>query len=215
MANEDFKKIVIKDATLQWPKLDQTYRFNRSENRSEPAPNGAQGASWSCGFLMSAEDAKKLYHDLQTHYKECQSRNSKLPKFATVFGMRKNDDGTVVFSAKKNGMNGKGVANEAPTMLAGDLTPLADRRIWSGSTGNARIIAYPTQNPDGDGGISLLLDTIQVTKAIYGNDNLEDDFAPVAMKTEQVEAANDDPFGLPPVKQAAPSNAVFDDEIPF
>lgn len=222
MANPDFKKIIIKDALLQWPKLDQTYRFNRAENRSEPVASSAQGASWSCGILMSAEEAKALWGELQAHYKECQSRNSKLPAFTTVFGMKKRDDGTVVFSAKKNGMSAKGVANEAPKVLAGDLSPLADKRIWSGSTGNMRLIAYPSQNPAGEGGVSLLLDTIQVTKAIYGGDDAGDDFAPVQMQTENVEgkeeAVADDPFGLPDApKQAAPApvNDVFEDEIPF
>lgn len=222
MANPDFKKIVIKDASLQWPKLDQTYRFNRSENRSEPVAQSAQGASWSCGFLMSAEEAKALWGELQAHYKDCQTRNSKLPKFTTVFGMKKREDGTVVFSAKKNGMSAKGVANEAPKVLAGDLSPLADRRIWSGSVGNVRLIAYPVQNPDGDGGISLLLDTIQVTKAIYGSEQDIDDFEPVKMYMEKVEGKENDveadPFGLPPITkqvQAAPVNDVFDDEIPF
>ena len=228
MANLDFKKIVIKDATLQWPKLDQTYRYNRAENKSEPVPASAQGANWSCGILMSAEEARALWNELQAHYKDCQSRNNKLPNFSTVFGMKKRDDGLVVFSAKKNGVNSKGQPNKEPTVLAGDLTPLADRRIWSGSKGNIRFNAYPSQNPEGAGGISLLLDTIQVTKAIYGSGDDADDFKPVAMQTEQVEmpddgakeAATDDPFGLPPVDRTPPNEPPkasndFDDEIPF
>lgn len=222
MANPDFKKIVIKDAHLQWPKLDQTYRYNNIEKRSEPCPANAQGSSWSCGILMSSEEAKALWGELQAHYKECQSRNTKLPKFSTVFGMKKRDDGTVTFTAKKNGTSRNGQQNEAPKVLSGDLTPLTDRRLWSGSIGNMRLIAYPVQSPQGEGGISLLLDTIQVTKAVYGSDGADDDFAPVVMKTEQLDvetnADQEDEFGLPPVRtnaQPVAVNDVFDDEIPF
>jgi len=219
MANPDFKKIVIKDANLQWPKLDQTYRYNNVEKRSEPCAQNAQGASWSCGVLMSSEEAKALWTELKTHYADCQSRNSKLPDFKTVFGMKKREDGLVVFSAKKNGTNRAGQNNEAPKLLAGDLSPLEDRRIWGGSIGNMRVLAYPVQSPQGEGGISLLLDTIQVTKAVYDSAQNDDDFAPVQMQTEkvEVEAPQDDPFGLPPVQeQQAPARANdLDDEIPF
>lgn len=217
MANPDFKKIVIKDAHLQWPKLDQTYRYNRAENKSEPVAASAQGASWSCGMLMSAEEARELWTDLQAHYKDCQTRNSKLPKFKHVFGMKKREDGLVEFRAKKNGMSAKGLPNKEPTVLAGDLTPLEDRRIWSGSIGNVRLNAYPSQNPDGEGGVSLLLDTIQVTKAIYGSDDDKDDFTPLAMQTEtkEIEDKEDDPFGLPEIPGSNPPSNDLDDEIPF
>ena len=226
MANPDFKKIVIPNAHLIWPRLDQTYRYNRAENKSEAVTASAQGANWSCGMLMSSEEAKKLWGELQAHYKDCQTRNSKLPPFKTVFGMKKRDDGLVVFSAKRNGVNSKGQPNKEPTVLAGDLAPLLDRKIWTGSIGNVRMNAYPSQNPDGDGGISLLLDTIQVTKAIYGSGDDANDFAPVAMETETIQEMpkdasfdDGDPFGLPPVEQpqttAKKVSDDFDDEIPF
>ena len=220
MANPDFKKIVIKDAHLQWPKLDQTYRYNNVEKKSEPCAQNAQGASWQCGVLMSAEEAKSLWGELQAHYKDCQTRNSKLPNFSTVFGMKKREDGLVVFNAKKNGTNRAGQNNEPPKLLAGDLSPLEDRRIWGGSIGNMRVLAYPTQSPQGDGGISLLLDTIQVTKAVYGSDADGDDFAPVTMQTEKVETEAEqetDVFGLPPIEEQQSSATAndLDDEIPF
>lgn len=222
MANPDFKKIVIKDAHLQWPKLDQTYRYNNIEKRSEPCPVTANGAAWTCGILMSSEEAKVLWGELQAHYKECQSRSSKLPKFSTVFGMKKHDNGTVTFTAKRNGTTRDGQKNEAPNVLAGDLTPLPDRRLWSGSIANMKLSAHPVTSPQGEGGISLKLDTIQVTKAVYGSDFADNDFTPVAMETQHLDvetnADQEDEFGLPPVRTNAQPVAVsdvFDDEIPF
>jgi len=81
-------------------------------------------------------------------------------------------------------------------------------------------LAYPVQSPQGEGGISLLLDTIQVTKAVYGSDADGDDFAPVTMQTEKVETEAEqetDVFGLPPIKeqQSAAIANDLDDEIPF
>lgn len=65
----------------------------------------------------------------------------------------------------------------------------------------------------------MLLDTIQVTKAVYDSAQNDDDFAPVQMQTEKVEVeqSNDDPFGLPPIKeqQSAAMANDLDDEIPF
>lgn len=221
MANPDLKKFVLKNQLLQWPKLDQTYRFNRSENRSEAVAPTAAGATWTCGVMMSTEEAKGFYKDLKAHYDDCATRKS-LPAFKHVFGMKKREDGTVVFMAKKNGTSAKGQQNDAPKVLAGDLTDLQDKRIWSGSKGNVRVLAHPSQNPAGEGGISLLLDTVHVTHAIYGPD--EDDFKPTQMTSEQTQkeqdemtplAAKDDPFGLPPMTTEAKNSSELEDEIPF
>ena len=38
--------------------------------------------------------------------------------------MKKREDNTVVFMAKKNGTSAKGQQNDAPKILAGDLTDL-------------------------------------------------------------------------------------------
>ena len=125
-------------------------------------------------------------------------------------------------------------------MLDGNLNDLADKRIWSGSVGTLRVLAYPSKNPiDNTTGISLLLDTVQVTKAVYRTD---DDFEKKHMEVEgqpeqpaenSVEAdfkpvgeTKPDPFGLPPSKQPDATGGSseadnkapqpdFDDEIPF
>lgn len=221
MANPDLKKFVLKNQLLQWPKLDQTYRFNRSENRSEAVAPTASGATWTCGVMMSTEEARSFYNELKAHYDDCATRKS-LPAFKHVFGMKKREDGTVVFMAKKNGTSAKGQQNDAPKVLAGDLTDLQDKRIWSGSKGNVRVLAHPSQNPAGEGGISLLLDTVHVTHAVYGPD--EDDFKPTQMTSEQTQkgqdettpfAAKDDPFGLPPMTTEAQNRNDLEDEIPF
>lgn len=213
MANPDFKKVILKDATLLWPKLDATYRFNTSTRQSEKCAETAQGATWSCNFQLNAEDGKAMWETLKTHYNDCRSRNSKLPEFKKVFGLKKNDDGTVVLSAKKNAMSKQGTPNKPPQVLAADLTPLADKAFWTNSVGTARLLAFPIVDPEGSGGISLMLDVLQVTEAVYGGEDLSD-FSATEMKIEKP-AVDDDPFGLPPVTEAPKASADLDDEIPF
>ena len=217
MANEDFKKFVVKDAHLIYPRLDNTYRYDVTEGRSVKCEATANGASWSCGILLSTEEAKQFHKDFVEHYNERKAAGKKVPEFKKVFGMKKRDDGMVVMTVKKNGANQAGKENQPPQILAGDLSPLDNKTIWSGSTGTVRFFAFPSLNPQRDGGISLLLDAIQVTKAVYGSDLTGDDFSPVQMEVEQKEteaekpADDDDPFGLPPTN----ASADFDDEIPF
>ena len=212
MANNPiFKKILIKDTELAYPRLNQTFRYNSQEQRSEPCSQTAQGAAWSVSWTMSAEEAKKLYGELKTHYNECKTLDRTLPDFGTVFGMKKLDNGLVSFRAKKNGTNRNGEPNKAPLVIDGEKNDLADKAIWTGSRGTIRVIAFPSKSPQGEGGISLLLDAVQVTVAEYGDASGMDDFDTVETVVNKVES--EDPFGLPAAKPAA--SADFDDEIPF
>tara|TARA_R110001632_G_scaffold1327_2_gene5289 strand:+ start:1532 stop:2185 length:654 start_codon:yes stop_codon:yes gene_type:complete len=215
-ANPVFKKVLLKDIEFQYPRLDNTYRFNSQDQRSEPCSPTAQGAAWSISWSMSHEDAKSLHGELTEHYSQCAARDTTLPAFSKIFGMKKLDDGRVTFRAKKNGTNRNGDANQPPIVIGADKQPLADKAIWTGSKGTLRVVAFPSKSPQGEGGITLLLDAVQVTEPAYGGDGL-DDFDQVAPAKPD---AQDDPFGLPPIKSDPPQSKVsadrdLDDEIPF
>lgn len=185
--NDDFMKVLAKNVTLQFPKLSQTYRFNTQKQASEPCAPTASNAAWSVAFEMTKEEARPLYEQLKAHYDACRARNSKMPQFKTVFGMKKNEEtGTVTFTAKRNGMKKDGTANKAPTVIDGQKQPLADLNIWGGSKGTVRAWAVAVVDPDGNGGISLLLDAVQVTEARYGDGGM-DDFDTVESKADPFE----------------------------
>lgn len=190
--NDDFYKVLAKNVNLQYPKLNQTYRFNTQKQASEPCAPAASGAAWSVAFDMPKEQAKALYDELRGHYEACRSRNSKMPQFKTIFGMKKlkdengNETGLVQFSAKRNGMKKDGTPNKAPTVIDGQKQPLADLNIWGGSKGSVRAWAVAVIDPDGNGGISLLLDAVQVTEARYGDGGM-DDFDTVENKSDPFE----------------------------
>lgn len=185
--NDDFLKVLAKNVTLQFPKLNQTYRFNTQKQQSEPCAPTASNAAWSIGFEMPKEEARPIFEQLRAHYEACRARNSKMPPFKTVFGMKKNEEaGTVSFSAKRNGMKKDGSPNKAPTVIDGQKQPLADLAFWGGSKGTVRAWAVAVIDPDGNGGISLLLDAVQVTEARYGDGGM-DDFDTVESKADPFE----------------------------
>jgi len=212
--NDDFHKVLVKNVTLQYPKLNQTYRFNTQKQASEPCAPTASNAAWSVAFEMTKEQAKPLYEELRAHYEACRSRNSKMPQFKTIFSMKKlkdehgNETGMVQFTAKRNGMKKDGTPNKAPTVIDGQKQPLADLAFWGGSKGTIRAWAVAVIDPDGNGGISLLLDAVQVTEAVYGGNGL-DDFDTVESKADPFETK---PLGDDKRKRIAQE---LDDEIPF
>jgi len=216
--NADFFKVLVKGVKLVYPKLDKTYRFNTGKQASEPCQPTAQGAAWSVAWSMPTEDARALHGQLKQHYEGCRGRNPKLPAFSKVFGMKKAEDGqTVTFTAKRTGTKGDGTANSAPKVIDASKAPLADLAIWSGSVGSIRAWAFPAVDPDGKGGISMILDTVQVTQPIYGDGGLDDfdsDGSPSGSLDDFGPAAA--PAPAPRVQEPAkPINEVLGDDIPF
>lgn len=176
--NADFKKYVFRDVELRWAKLDQPHRFNPQAKQSEACSVDAQGAAYSVQWPLSLTEAKVIKADMKAHYDDCRSRDPQLPEFADIFGAKKDGDNPfVVFTGKKNAKSSSGKVNKAPIVVGSDHHPLTDLKIWSGSRGHVRVLAFPSTNPQHKtGGITLLLDAVVVTEAKYGSANLEDDF---------------------------------------
>ena len=214
--NPDFKKFVFKNVTFSWPRLDQPYRYNPSTEKSEPCPANAQGAGFSLAWTMPYAQAKPIFEEMRAHYEDCRTRNSKLPAFGTVFGLKKLknaegvDTGEAQFTAKKGAMSNDGKLNKEPIVVGADHQPLADRAIWGGSRGHVRVLAFPSTNPqDKSGGVSLLLDAVVVTHAEYGGDGLGDDFG-------EPEVVDDLPGGDTKAASAgAATHANAPDDAPF
>jgi hypothetical protein len=214
MANEDFLKVVVPDVELLYPRLGATYRYNTAQKKSEQCQPTANGAAYTVNWVMSLDDASKLHAKLKAHFAERKAVNAKIGDFKTVFGMKKRDDGRVEFRAKRNGTKGDGTVNTPPTVIGGDKQPLADPNIWGGSIGTVRFYAAPTVDPDDNHGISLFFDAVQVTKAVYGGNGL-DDFEEKPME----KSAAADPFadaGSAAPPPARPSlRDELEDDLPF
>jgi hypothetical protein len=206
-------KVLIKDVELRWPRLDQPYRYNSQEKKTEACAATVQGAGYSISWDMPMATAKELFGTLKAHYAATQANNSKLPPFSKVFGMVKDEDaGTCRFTAKKRAVSNDGKVNKPPTVIDAHKQDLADKAIWTGSKGNLRVLAFAVIDPDGVGGISLLLDVVQVVEASYGGDRL-DDFDEIETKASPISASDDfdTPAGVMQAAQGAGKSAVPSD----
>jgi hypothetical protein len=212
MAKTDFKPVMIRNVEFKYPRLNGTYRYNTSEKKSEECAPTASNAAYSIAWEMTADDAKTLHAELKAHYETCQTKAA----FTKVFGMKKLDSGNYEFRAKRNGTNSQGQQNEKPRVIDGMKQPLADTAFWGGSKGSIKVTAYPVTDPEGIGGVSLLIDTVQVTHAVYGGGGLDDfDEVPTTMSGGVDEALDDFGPAAAPAPQAAPAQADIEDEIPF
>jgi hypothetical protein len=212
MAKTDFKPVMIRNVEFKYPRLNATYRYITAEKKSEECAPTASNAAYSISWEMTAEEAKTLHSELKAHYETCQTK----APFSKVFGMKKLESGNYEFRAKRNGTNSQGAINEKPRVIDGAKQPLTDTAFWGGSKGRIKVTAYPVTDPEGIGGISLLIDTVQVTHAVYGGGGL-DDFDEVATTMSGGIDASLDDFGpaAAPATQAAPAAPELDDEIPF
>lgn len=193
--NEDFLKILATNVTIQYPRLNSTYRYNPQKKQSEPCAQTASLAAWSVTFEMPKEQAKPIYEQLRAHYEASKARNATLPAFSKVFGMKKlkdehgNETGMVQFAAKRNGVRGDGTLNKPPMVIDGQKQPIADLSFWGGTKGVVRAYACAVVDPEGLGGISLLLDAVQLTEPPRYGDGGLDDFETVESKADPFEQA--------------------------
>ena len=212
MAKTDFKPVMIRNVEFKYPRLNGTYRYNTSEKKSEECAPTASNAAYSIAWEMAADEAKTLHADLKAHYETCQTK----APFGKIFGMKKLDSGNYEFRAKRNGTNSQGALNDKPRVIDGMKQPLADLAFWGGSKGSIKVTAYPVTDPEGVGGVSLLIDTIQITHAVYGGGGLDDfDEVPKTMAGGVDEALDDFGPAAAPAPQEAPAQAELEDEIPF
>ena len=220
----EFKDVLIRNVIFQWPRLDSGYVFNSTENKSEKVTTSTPGAEWSISFIVSHEEAQDLWKQAIAHFNDCKKTNNKLGKFGTIHSMKKLEDGTVQFTAKKKCITTKGTQAQAVKVIDAAKQPVSDLSFRNDSTGNIKFSMVPTFNPNAEQwGIKLLLSAVQVLEAQYADDS--DDFDAVDTGVEEV-----DDFGIPVEKktdqqadleleiegqeQAAKSNDL-DDEIPF
>ena len=197
----DFKKIKISNVEFKYPRLDKLYRYDATIKNEETGKMGKsvasepdeQGSNWSCGFHLPKERSTALWDKCVAHFRDRQG--SKI-EFKTIAGSKEQEDGSIVFRAKRNAKNKKGQLSEQPKILNGNGKELENKAILSGSRGNITVGIFPANNPNAGGmGISMWLLNVEVTDPQYGYDDAEDldDVNP------EVGLITDD----------------FDDEIPF
>lgn len=208
---------VFNNVTIRYPRINRTYRFDSVENKTVPCDPLDDGAAYELSFEISKEEAIELHKQCMAVYKAAAEADTKRkwkdkPQYLPYKEPSEGDTFTV--KGKLKGAYGTDKTNPPKQVDAQRKDLPKDFMLTSGSKGNVwgKLFAY---NTGAVSGVSFRLRGVQVLE-LAEMEGGADPFSETSGYTGgYTSAANDDPFGLPPVKQAAPSNAVFDDEIPF
>ena len=151
----------IKGVEALYPRINRTYKFDSSENRSVPCDPTDDGASYEMSFKMNETQAKALMTAMATAYKE--KREAKWPeKFPVPF--IKDDDGMYIGRAKLKGAYGKDVTAKPKQYDAKNKILPDDFQLTTGSTVNIAVVLIPYHMRDS--GVSLRLRAVQVIKYV-------------------------------------------------
>ena len=117
----DFLTARLMNENFQYPKVNQTYMFDSSVRKSVPCQATARGAAKSISFLLLAGEALDLWTKAKVHFNSCAARNPKLGSFEAIHSYKKNDDGTVTFTARRKCMTTKGYPSQPIPVVDGIL----------------------------------------------------------------------------------------------
>ena len=213
-------QVLFENVTAQYPRINQTYRFDNMENKTVPCRPEEDGAAYEISFLMSNEDATEFLKKCDEIYAETAAADTKRKWKPTpmYYPYKELDDGQPQGKAKLKGAY-SGEATKPPLQKDANRNSLPpDFRLTTGSKVNVwgQLFAY---NTGAVSGVGLRLRGVQVLELAEEASN--DPFSATNGYTGGYTAAKqeDDPFGLPPVKPNAPaqsaSNNVLEDQIPF
>jgi len=208
---------VFNNVTIRYPRINRTYRFDSVENKTVPCDPLDDGAAYELSFEISKEEAIELHKQCMAVYKAAAEADTKRkwkekPQYLPYKEPSEGDTFTV--KGKLKGAYGTDKTNPPKQVDAQRKDLPKDFMLTSGSKGNVwgKLFAY---NTGAVSGVSFRLRGVQVLE-LAEMDGGGDPFSETSGYTSgYTSAANDDPFGLPPVKQAAPVDDVFSDEIPF
>jgi len=151
----------IKGVEALYPRINKTYKFDSSENRSVPCDVLDDGAAYEMSFKMNETQAKELMSAMASVYKE--KRESKWPeKFPVPF--TKDDEGMYIGKAKLKGAYGKDATSKPKQYDAKNKELPDDFQLTTGSTVNLAVVLVPYSMANA--GVSLRLRAVQVTKYI-------------------------------------------------
>ena len=158
--NDSMLNYTINDVEALWPKINRTYKFDSTEQRSIPCNATDAGSEYNIMFRMDKDQAKALYEAMARAYADKKEANwpAKL-----AFPFKKDEDGTYTHKAKLKGAYGTEVTKK-PMQVDSQGVKLADDfLLTTGSTVNIATTLAPYIMGK-DAGVSLRLRAVQVVK---------------------------------------------------
>ena len=154
----------IENVEALWPKLDQTYAFDKKANQHIPCGPRDTGAEFSIKFRMDDATAKALFMQMKAAWSANKEKSwpETLTKAAT--SLVKDDDGTCIGASNIKGAY-KGAATTRPLQVDSQGTPMpADFQLTTGSTVSIAVTFTPYYMTETNWGVSLRLKAVQVIK---------------------------------------------------
>ena len=192
---------IISNVEALWPRINKTYKFDNSENRTVPCDAFDDGAKYETKFRMSKEQAKALFVEMVKAY-EAKKEGSWPDKFDMPFG--KEEDGTYSYKASLKGAYGKELALKPVQYDSKGVKLPEDFMLTTGSTVNVSVGFIPYFMRDA--GVSLRLRSVQVIKYVPMEAT-----SPFAAVEGGFELENDNPFEV--VTAAPVATPVISDDL--
>ena len=143
---------LIKDVEVLYPRINKTYRFDSTENRSVPCDPFDEGAAYSMQFRMTEAQAKELMGVMASVYKE--KREAKWPEKIPM-PFKKDEEGSFIGKATLKGAYGK-EATVKPSQVDAKKKPCPENfMLTTGSTANVAVVLFPYNMREA--GVSLRL----------------------------------------------------------
>jgi len=156
MSNNLTMNYNINNVTVMWPRINRTYKYDSTEQRSIPCNPTDEGSAYTLQFRMTADQAKALYKQMKLAYDS--KKESSWAEFVMPF--KKDEDGSFTHKAKLKGSYGSETTRKPMQYDAkGNKLP-EDFLLTNGSLVNVAIVFVPYSMRDN--GVSLRLKAVQV-----------------------------------------------------
>jgi len=152
---------VISNVEALWPRINKTYKFDSTENRTIPCDVFDEGAKYETRFRMTKDQAKALFVEMVTAY-ESKKEKGWPDKFDMPF--KKEEDGMFTFKASLKGAYGKDATFKPIQYDAKSVKLPDDFMLTTGSTVNVAVTFTPYNMREA--GVSLRLRAVQVIKYV-------------------------------------------------
>ena len=157
---------IIENVEALWPKLNQTYAFDKKANKHMPCGPRDTNAAFSVDFRADSGTAKALFAQMSGAYNA--NREKSWPEKLTIEAspLVKDDDGTFKGTSNIKGAY-SGKVTEKPVELDSQGNSLPDDfELTTGSTINIAVTFVPYHMSKDNWGVSLRLQAVQVIKYV-------------------------------------------------
>jgi len=157
---------IIENVEALWPKLNQTYAFDKKANKHMPCGSRDTNAAFSVDFRADSATAKALFAQMSAAYNANKEKSWPQELTLEASPLVKDDDGTFKGTSNIKGAY-SGRITEKPVELdsQGNTLP-EDFELTTGSTVNIAVTFVPYHMTKDNWGVSLRLQAVQVIKYV-------------------------------------------------